>query len=307
MKRLRELDMHLLVVFDSLCKTGSVTQTADQLSLTQGAVSQSLKKLRTLFGDELFVRSKAGLVRTQRGQELAQPIRELLFKGEEILLSQTAFDPEHAERNITLSMMDIGDVAIIPTLLKRLRQDAPGCTVQTRPVDVRAIGDAMEAGTIDLVIGGREISGGEIMRQKLYTQRLVLLAHEKSSLPDTIDMRELCSLDHVGIQTGSGSKSIYEKAMEVRGAQRRIVATTSHSLAIPYWLESDPHLVACVPIYLADLCVERGGFRVVQVEGGLPAIEIFQFWHNRYDGDRFSIWLRDVVRSAFLRHSSLDR
>lgn len=307
MKRLRELDMHLLIVFDSLCKTGSVTQTADQLSLTQGAVSQSLKKLRTLFGDELFVRSKAGLVRTQRGQELAQPIRELLFKGEEILLNHTAFDPEHAERNISLSMMDIGDVAIVPTLLKRLRREAPGCTVQTRPVDIRTIGHALEAGTVDLVIGGREISGGEIMRQKLYTQRLVLLVHETSSLLATIDMRELCSLNHVGIQNGSGNKSIYDKALEARGAQRRVVATTSHSLAIPYWLESDPNLVACVPIYLADLCIERGGFRVVQVEGGLPAIEIFQYWHNRYDGDRFSIWLRDVVRSAFLRHASLDR
>lgn len=299
--------MHLLVVFDSLCKTGSVTQSADQLSLTQGAVSQSLKKLRTLFGDELFVRSKSGLVRTQRGQELAKPIRELLSKGEEILLRQAAFDPEHAKRNITLSMMDIGDVAIVPTLLKRLRREAPGCTVQALPFDLRAINEEMESGAVDLLISGREISGGEIMRQKLYTHRLVLLVHDKSPLPGTIDMRDFCSLNHVSIQSGSGYKSAYDKALEARGAHRRILATTSHALAIPYWLESDPDLAACVPVFLADLCVARGGFRVVQVEGGLPALDIFQFWHNRYDGDRFSVWLRDVVRSAFLRHADLDR
>jgi len=306
MRRLRELDIHLLVIFDSLCKTGSVTRTAEQLSLSQGAVSQSLRKLRILFGDDLFVRSRSGLVRTQRGQELAQPICELLAKGEEILLSQAAFDPEHAKRVIRLSMLDIGDVAIVPTLLQRIRREAPGCTVHALPLDMRAISEAMEAGTIDLLISGRELSGGEIMRQKLYTHRLVLLVNEKSPVSGSIDMRDFCSLNHVSIQTEGGRKSPFDKALEARGAHRRILATTSHALAIPFWLESDPDLVATVPAYLADLCVARGGFRVVQVEGGLPAIDIFQFWHNRYDGDRFSIWLRNVVRSAFLRHAVLD-
>lgn len=306
MRRLRELDIHLLLIFDSLCKTGSVTRTAEQLSLTQGAVSQSLRKLRTLFGDDLFVRSKSGLVRTQRGQELAQPIRDLLAKGEEILLSQTAFDPEHATRMIRLSMLDIGDVAIVPTLLQRLRREAPGCSVHALHLDMRAIGDELEAGTIDLLISGREVSGGEIMRQKLYTHRLALLVHEKSPISGTIDMRDYCSLDHIGIHSGTSSKSALDRVLEARGAHRRILAVTSHALAVPYWLESDPNLAATVPAFLADLCVARGGFRIVQVEGGLPAFDVYQFWHSRYDGDRFSIWLRSTVRSAFLRHAVFD-
>ena len=306
MKRLRELDIHLLVVFDSLCETGSVTRTAEQLSLTQGAVSQSLKKLRTLFGDDLFVRSKAGLVRTQRGQELLQPIRDFLAMGQELLLNQTAFDPEQAKRVIRISMLDIGDVAIVPTLLGSLRRTAPGCAVHALPMDVRSIAADLEAGAIDLSISGREVTGGEIMRQKLYTHRLVMLVHEKSPLPNIIDMRDYCSLDHVEIRTGIGSKSALEKVLEVQGAQRRIVATTSHALAIPYWLESDPSLVATVPAFLADLCSARGGFRVVQVDGGLPVFDVFQFWHNRFDGDRFNMWLRDTVRSAFLRHAQFD-
>lgn len=307
MRRLRELDMHLLVVFDSLCKTGSVTQSADQLGLTQGAVSQSLKKLRTMFGDELFVRSKTGLVRTERGQGLVQSVRELLLKGEEILLSQTSFEPEHATRKITLSMMDMGDVAIVPTLLKRLRKEAPGCTVQALPFDPRTINAALEEGTVDLLISGREVSGGEIMRQKLYTHRLVLLTSSNNMLPRLINMRDFCSLNHVAIQSSTGQKSAYDKAFEAIGAQRRILAATSHALAIPYWLEQDPDLVACVPIYLADLCIARGGFRMIEVEGGLPLLEIFQFWHNRFDGDRFSLWLRNVVRGAFLRNAEFDR
>jgi DNA-binding transcriptional LysR family regulator len=306
LKRLKELDLQLLVVFDALCRTGSVTRAADQLGHTQGAVSQSLKRLRMLFDDELFVRTKKGLVRTQRGQELTHPVAELLAKAEAILISQAGFDPESAKRTATLSMLDIGDVAIVPTLLARMRQEAPGCTVMTVPVDGPTLPQAMADGEVDLLISSQTFSSSQIMRQRLYTHRYTLLASHDSKLPGRIDIKDYCSLDHVSVLGTGNARSSLDEALEERGLSRRIVAQSTHCLVMPYWIEADPTLVATVPSLLADLCLRRGSFRVIDVVGGLPHFDIFQFWHQRFDNDKFNNWLRRTVRGAFMRHGTFD-
>jgi DNA-binding transcriptional LysR family regulator len=47
-------DMNLLVIFESLFRSGNVSQSAKELSLSQSAVSHALSRLRDMFGDPLF-------------------------------------------------------------------------------------------------------------------------------------------------------------------------------------------------------------------------------------------------------------
>jgi len=72
------MDLNLLVVFQCLMNERSVTRTAEILSLTQGAVSSSLKRLREQFGDDLFVRGTGGMAPTRRALELAPTVSEAL-------------------------------------------------------------------------------------------------------------------------------------------------------------------------------------------------------------------------------------
>ena len=58
---LRELDLNLLVIFNQLLVDRSVSVAAESLGLTQPAASNALKRLRTTFNDELFVRTPKGM------------------------------------------------------------------------------------------------------------------------------------------------------------------------------------------------------------------------------------------------------
>jgi len=53
-------------------KTGSVTLAARQLNLTQGAISQQIRRLEELSVGRLFVRAGRGVVLTPEGQRLAR-------------------------------------------------------------------------------------------------------------------------------------------------------------------------------------------------------------------------------------------
>jgi DNA-binding transcriptional LysR family regulator len=70
LEKLRSVDLNLLVVFVVLVRERSASRAAERLSLSQPAISQSLRKLRVLFKDKLFTRDRQGIVPTPLAREL---------------------------------------------------------------------------------------------------------------------------------------------------------------------------------------------------------------------------------------------
>ena len=78
MKDLNRIDLNLLVYLDVLLRERNVTQAANQLGLSQPAMSNGLRRLRDLFQDPLLVRTSDGMSPTARGKELEPLIRDVL-------------------------------------------------------------------------------------------------------------------------------------------------------------------------------------------------------------------------------------
>ena len=61
----RTLDLNLLRVFDVVMAERNLTRAADQLAMTQPAVSNAIKRLRESLGDELLIRTAYGVKPTE--------------------------------------------------------------------------------------------------------------------------------------------------------------------------------------------------------------------------------------------------
>ena len=128
---LTDIDLNQLVLFQQLMRERRVSKVAEQLGLTQPAVSNSLAKLRRLLGDKLFLRTPAGMVPTPFAEQLAGPVGEALALIHGGLNQQQGFDPASVKRSMTIGMTDIGEIVFLPVLMERLRQIAPGITLNT--------------------------------------------------------------------------------------------------------------------------------------------------------------------------------
>lgn len=65
-----DIDLDLYKVFVSVASNESVSKASDELGVTQSAVSQSILKLEKIYGEELFIRSRQGVMLTSSGKEL---------------------------------------------------------------------------------------------------------------------------------------------------------------------------------------------------------------------------------------------
>src|SRR5271154_6931253 len=127
---LRRIDLNLLVVFDEIARSRSVTIAAERLSLSQPAVSHALARLRDMIGDPLFLRSRRGLALTARAQAMVDPVGGILASIG-AALAPGRFDPARSTHTFRLGVTDYSTVAALPSVIRAVRLAAPGVTLHS--------------------------------------------------------------------------------------------------------------------------------------------------------------------------------
>ena len=87
---LRDFDVALLRAFVAVAETGSMTQAAGHLHVTQGAVSQRIKRLEDFLQKQLFERGGKGLEPTLDGERLLAPAQRLIALNDDVFSMMTA-------------------------------------------------------------------------------------------------------------------------------------------------------------------------------------------------------------------------
>ena len=92
----RDIDVAIVRAFLTVVETGSVTRAARLLNLTQGAISQQIRRLETLAGKHLFVRSGRRMTLSAEGRDLLAPGTQLVSSNDHLWgsLRQPAFQGE---------------------------------------------------------------------------------------------------------------------------------------------------------------------------------------------------------------------
>src|SRR6266545_580043 len=148
-----KIDLNLLQTFDAIYAEASVSRAADRLGVSQPTVSHALARLRTLYGDPLFVRRASGVTPTAKADRLADAVRQALHILDVAIHEADRYDPAASERTFRLHMTDIGEAIFLPRLMAALARRAPRVRVEARQLDDGDILPALESARIDLALG----------------------------------------------------------------------------------------------------------------------------------------------------------
>ena len=292
---LRDIDLNLLVLFDQLLVERRVSKVADNLGLTQPAVSNALARLRKLLGDELFLRTPTGMQPTPFAEQLAEPVTDALAMIRSALNQRSSFDPQRSTRSFTIGMTDIGEIYFLPRLMQRVQQEAPGVTISTVRNTAVNLKDAMEAGHVDLAIGLLPQLKAGFFQRRLFVQRYMCLFRQGHPLDKKRMLKsEFFAAEHLAIVSAGTGHGQVDEILDHSSPQRRVKLKVPHFVAIGHILQSTD-LIATVPERLAERMAEPFGLRYVAHPVALPQIPIHTFWHAKYNKDPANRWLRGLV------------
>lgn len=294
---LRSVDLNLLVALDALLEERHVTRAAARVGLSQPAMSNALARLRALFGDELLVRTRAGMEPTAKAVRLGEATRRALQGVQRVLEDGEAFRPATADRAFALRMSDVLTRLVLPAVAARLRAEAPGVALDVVHLPPARTVDALEAGEIDLAVSMGLRHGGSIASEAALPDRMVCLmraGHPAAEAGLTLD--GFLALGHVKVSISPTDARFVDDALaRLGGHRRRILVNLPHWLAVPEVVRASD-LVAVMPERLAALFTGPGAGVVARV---LPfASEPFHwalYWHRRNGGAADHAWLRGLV------------
>ena len=165
--QINNVDLNLFVVFDAIYVEGNISRAAKRLHLTQPAVSNALARLRRIYDDPLFVRSAGGVTPTILAQTMIADVRQALRLMQRSLDGNLAFDPITSDRHYRISMGEMEVATVLPALMVRLADVAPGVSVQCYQYNRRDLVGALGAGEIDLAIDIPQLSSTALRNQVL--------------------------------------------------------------------------------------------------------------------------------------------
>lgn len=310
---LRNIDLNLLLVFDVLYRTRNTTRAAEQLHLTQPAVSNALRRLRTMFDDVLFVKTATGMEPTPRADGVAALIDEGFASIRLAVQAGQKFDPATAVRTFRLYVSDIGQSVFIPALAAKLREVAPNIKIATQYLALETAQQLMKLGQLDLALGNFTGLHSEFIQQKLFNETYVALVrrrHPKIGAKLTIE--QFFSAEHVVYTPRAGSHARFEVELDAiaakNGKSRNVALWLSHSLGIDRVVASSD-LIACVPSRIASALSHTKDVRPVALPVEITPVDISQFWHERCHRDDGHQWLRSLTFELFhsTRASALEQ
>ena len=305
MKDLNRIDLNLLVYLDVLLRERNVTQAANQLGLSQPAMSNGLRRLRDLFQDPLLVRTSDGMSPTARGKELEPLIREVLAGVERAIQPTSDFDPGTANHVIRVMASDYAESTLFPRVLQRLREQAPGLTLDVMtPSDVSFLD--VERGKIDLVINRFDQMPQSFHQVTLWTDPFICLMSRDNPILKNFDLPAYLAADHIwvsktgmGVGVGVNPDDVQrlgwvDSALAQLGEQRRIRVFTRHYQAA-MTLAEENDLIVTLPARATRL--QRDNPRVVvrEVPFEVPPLELKMAWSPLLQHNPAHRWARQMI------------
>jgi DNA-binding transcriptional LysR family regulator len=294
--KIRQVDGTLLLVLQGLLRHRRTTVVADQLGLSQSAISHALGRLRRLFGDPLFVRRPHGLEPTWHALELAPHIDDLIAVTQAAIGLAANFDPATSTRGFRLGSSDFVATLLAPPLMAAFVRAAP----QARFAFSLALGDValrqLRLDEIDIALGRFANPGVGVSLTPLFTDDYVLVVRDgHPSVGLTMSPIEFEALEHVGVSVAGDFRTFTEADFAERGLARRIIATAPR-FTIALGIVARSNAVCIAPRRLAQAYGRPFALRCVELPTPLAPIEVAVA--RRATPDPAIDWLLTLVQSA---------
>ncbi|MDR8523915.1 LysR family transcriptional regulator [Shewanella fidelis] len=299
------IDLNLLVYLDVLLREKNVTKAADQLGISQPAMSNGLKRLRTLFDDPLLIRTSQGMTPTERAQELQPTISELIIGLEKAVQPRAEFNAAESEQVFRVMASDYAEATLLPPLIARLRTEAPNVILDIMtPSDVSF--PDVEQGRVDMVINRFDSIPQSFHQKVLWNDDFSCLISKTNPVLDKFSLDSYLKANHVwvsktgmGVGVGMDPDDVQrlgwvDEALTKIGVQRRITVFTRHYQAACLLAEQQD-LIATIPSKMANQHKNNDRVCIVPPPFVIQPIALTMAWSPLLQHNPAHKWMRQLI------------
>ncbi len=216
------MDTRQLAAFCAVVERRSFSQAADQLGVTQPAVSLQIRSLERRLGQQLLDRSGRRVEPTEAGQRLYRSAQRLLALEEQLL--QELGDEGDGELT---GRLEIGASTgpggtVVPTVLGEFQRRHPQVRVALTVSDTQSVIEQVARRELELGVVGAARRHRGVTFEPFFRDEVVLAVPAGHRFAGrTITLRQLAAEPLVLMQEGAGVRQVIDDELREKGVRLR--------------------------------------------------------------------------------------
>jgi len=288
-------DLNLLPIFVALMEERSVTRAAERVGMTQPALSNALGRLRLMLQDQLFVRERYGIQPTPIALELAPVIAKALASLDHAVLGQQDFDPAKAERVLTIAPNGYVEFVLVPAIVARLQEAAPGIKLRLTPYGNDLVETGVISGTTALVMGRIVDPPDNLVVQHVMDEGLTCIVRaDHPDIGSSITREQFERVKHVNVVPPRRMRAGLFQALSQQQLKRDVAISVTNFFAVAEMIAVTDYC-ATLPNLICRRLAHDPRLKVLPAPVDLGTFPVEMAWHVRYRHDPAHRWLRTLI------------
>jgi DNA-binding transcriptional LysR family regulator len=261
-------------------------------------MSHALSRLRSLFADDLFVRTPAGMEPTAHAREIAPLISAAIEQIEAALNLGAGFDPARSAGIFSAGMAEYAEVALVGPLARAFAKEAPRATLRLLPLNGADAADQLERGMIDVAVAHLRTVPAAIETRTLLRDPFVVVTRKGRPLAaaGALTIEAYAAQNHVLVSPRGDTAGAIDRILVDFGLRRRISLLVATYLALPAALAA-ADLIAAVPSRTARQIAAAAEIEILPLPIDLSTT-VSMAWHRRATSEPAQVWFRQLLTAA---------
>lgn len=295
MSKINRLEIKQLRILQALLSELNVSRVANQVGLTQQAISDQLKKLRDIFDDRLFLRKSNGLVPTPMALSLGIKIDKILANVED-LVDPGVFEPAKLNSTYVIAATDYAQQVVLPTLLGKITQLAPGLKIIIRDFDIDNLPELMVTNKVHLALAFPDYIPNSYPSITLFEEHHVCVAAKDSPLKNRkMSLGDIAAYPQIiASPSRPNFRGSIDDWFEKSGYVRNVVISAPCFSVVPMYLETTDAIA-----FLPSRALMGTELITLDIEDSPVKFEVIAAWHPRSSQDALHLWITHLLGAQY--------
>lgn len=296
---LGRMDLNLFRVFAVVYRERNLTRAAEQLFLSQSAVSHALSRMREQLDDPLFVREGHGVCPTPLANRLWPDIEQALLLFQQAMQRSTSFEASRDIKQLTIAMNDEIEPVFLPQIVQWFQQLVPHMQLSSVRIDRQTLRSDLSSGRIDLAIDIAQPSERGIAHQLLLRDEFVVLSHPdhplaQAKLGAEARISHYMQAEHIAVSARRTGRAVEDFLFAKQGIDRKIKIRCQQYESAGRIVRNGP-LLLTMPRSLAHQVAEHLDIQILPLPIAIEDLELHLYWDMDKNLEQQTVWFRQQL------------
>mgnify|MGYP001469116986 CR=1 FL=1 len=217
------MELHSLYYFIKVAKYENMSRAAEELHISQPALSKSISVLENSVGVELFDRNGRSIKLNRYGKFFLERV-EAIIKEYERAKEDLANIVAPGQGEVSLGFMHTLGLEVIPSLMMEVKNIYPNMKFQLTQSNSSVIMEKLERGELDLCLISSIDTNSEVIWEKLWEEELFLIVAKDHPLAEKkqLKMKDFAKYPFISIKKGNSLRQTVDELFRRGGFQLNI-------------------------------------------------------------------------------------